>query len=196
MSTSLRSIGPSELQKLGVPLDGEVLERSPEVSFLPDVKVFDSTISATKSGEAFLMILTSICNISQRVVRLAECRINAPWYDSTFSLLVSKACVYSSPEGPYDRKSVLNHRFGSQGKLHPGDELYGSILAEGPETIPYEYQDKDEIDVKLEIWDNQRKLCCKKVHLDNNINSLERYLRRKNKEESTQTFDGELKRAV
>jgi hypothetical protein len=175
MVASTNAIGSSELQRLGVPLDGEELERMRTASLGLDIQiddVFEPTIVDAEFGGTLLMIRAAIRNVSPRVMWLNQCRIELPWYEPEFSLLedprrkVPRESIYSSQREPshlFDRKEVLNHRFGSQGRVNPDDFVEGLILGEGLLEIPYHYQDQQRVDVQLEICDGRGKLYPKKV---------------------------------
>ena len=178
MVTSMEAIGSSELQRLGVPLDGKVLERMRAASHGLDIQVSDefneTMILDAEFGGTFVMIRTVICNVSSRIIRLDKCRIEMAWDDPDFRLLeaqrrrVPGESIYLSPREPsyaFDYNAVLNHRFGSQGKLNPGDFLDGLILGVGSEAIPYHYQDGQRVDVELTIWDGRGKLYLNKTRV-------------------------------
>jgi hypothetical protein len=178
MVTSMEAIGSSELQRLGVLLDGEVLERmraaSPELDIQVSDEFYETTILDAEFGGTFVMIRTVICNVSSRIIWLDKCRIDLPWHDPDFRLLeaqrrrVPGKSIYLSPREPlhrFDYNEVLNHRFGRQGKLNPGDSLDGLILGVGSEAIPYHYQDGQRVDVKLTIWDGRGKLYLNKTRV-------------------------------
>src|ERR1035437_7166507 len=166
MVTSMEAIGSSELQRLGVPLDGEVLERRRAASFGLDIQVSDEfyemAILDAEFGGTFVMIRTVICNVSPRRIRVDQCHIELPWDDPDFSLLEVPwlkepgKFTYSSPRAPsysFEREAVLNHRFGRQGGINPGDSLDGLILGVGSEAIPDHYHHHQGVDVQLVIVD-------------------------------------------
>jgi hypothetical protein len=171
MVTSKDAIEFSELQALGVPLDGEVLERTRTAAPGLNIQIFPSaaecTILDAQYGGTFLMIRAIISNDSPRVIQLNQCRIKLPWHDSEFRLLedpwrkMPREHSYSSPNVPtlsFEREVVLNHRFGHEGRLNPGDSLDGMILGVGSQVIPDQYHDRQEVDVQLVIIDGQGKM--------------------------------------
>ena len=108
-----------------------------------------------------------ISNDSPRVIRLNQCRIELPWHDTEFRLLedpwrkMPREDSYSSPKVPtlsFEREAVLNHRFGHQGRLNPGDSLDGMILGVGSQGIPDKYHHRQGVDVQLVIIDEQGKM--------------------------------------
>ena len=113
------------------------------------------------------MIHIVISNDSPQVIRLDQCRIELPWFDSEFHLLeppwrkIPREYSYSSPNAPtlsFEREAVLNHRFGHQGRLNPGDSLDGMILGAGSQAIPDQYQHCEAVKVQLLIIDGQGKM--------------------------------------
>jgi hypothetical protein len=171
MVTSKDGIKFSELQALGVPLDGAILERLRTAELGLQIQVFQSAIDCTifdaQLGGTFLMIHVVISNDSPRVIRLNQCRIELPWHDTEFRLLedpwrkMPREDCYSSPKVPtlsFEREAVLNHRFGHQGRLNPGDSLDGMILGVGSQGIPDKYHHRQGVDVQLVIIDEQGKM--------------------------------------
>jgi hypothetical protein len=171
MVTSKDGMEFSELQALGVPLDGRVMERSRTAELGLYLRVFESPIDCTildaQLGGTFLMIPVIICNDSPRVIRLDQCRIVLPWHDPDFRLLedpwrkMPREYSYSSPKVPtlsFEREAVLNHRFGHQGRLNPGDSLDGLILGAGSQAIPDQYHHRQGVDVQLVIIDGKGKM--------------------------------------
>jgi hypothetical protein len=117
-------------------------------------------------GGTVLNIHVVICNDSLRVIRMNQCRVELPWCDPDFGLLedpfrkVPREGMYWSPKAPtlrFEREAVLNHRFGRQGRLNPGDSLDGFILGEGPQAIPVHYHNREGVDVQLAIVDERGK---------------------------------------
>jgi len=168
MVTSMEAIEFSELQRLGVPLDGEVLERRRTASHELDIQISDiaveNIIEDAKLGGTFVMIHALICNVSPRRIRLEQCRIDLPWDDPDFSLLEAPwlkqpgKFTYSPSRAPtysFEREVVLNHRFGRQGGLNSGDSLDGFILGTGSQAIPDHYQQRQGVDVQLAIIDGR-----------------------------------------
>jgi hypothetical protein len=168
MGTSKDGMEFSELQALGVPLDGGVVERSRAAEQGLRIHVFqagiDCTILDAQFGGTFLMIHFVISNDSPRVIRLDQCRIEVPWFDQDFRLLedpwqkIPREHSYASPNAPtlqFERDAVLNHLFGNQGRLNPGDSLDGMLLAAGSQTIPDQYQHREGVNLQLLIIDGQ-----------------------------------------
>ena len=171
MVTSKDSIEFSELQALGVPLDGGVLERTRTATLRLYIKIFPSVIDCTicdaQYGGTFLMIHAFICNDSPRVIRLDQCRIELPWYEPDFRLLedpwrkMPREHSYISPKVPtllFEREAALNHRFGNQGRLNPGDSLDGMVLGVGSQAIPDQYHHREGVDVQMVIIDGRGKV--------------------------------------
>jgi len=171
MVTSKDGMEFSELQALGVPLDGRAMERSRTAELGLYLRVLESPIDCTildaQMGGTFLMIPVIIRNDSPRVIRLDQCRIELPWHDPDFRLLkdprrkVPREYKYSSENAPrlsFEREVALNHRFGGQGRLNPGDSLNGLILGAGSQAIPNQYRDRQGVDVQLLIIDGRGKV--------------------------------------
>jgi hypothetical protein len=171
MVTSKDGMEFSELQALGVPLDGRVMEHSRTAELGLYLRIFESPIDCTildaQLGGTFLMIPVIICNESPRVIRLDQCRIELPWHDPDFRLLedpwrkAPRENKYSSENAPrlsFDREVALNHRFGRQGRLNPGDSLDGLILGAGSQAIPDQYHHREGVDVPLVIIDGKGKM--------------------------------------
>jgi|HubBroStandDraft_4_1064222.scaffolds.fasta_scaffold531741_1 hypothetical protein len=171
MNTSKDEMEFSELQALGVPLDGGVVERSRTAELGLRIHLFqagiDCTIFDAQFGGTFVMIHVVISNDSPQVVRLDQCRIELPWLDPEFHLLkdpwqkIPREHSYSSPNAPtlpFERDAVINHRFGHQGRLSPGDSLDGMLLGAGSKAIPDQYQHREGVKVQLLIVDGQGKV--------------------------------------
>jgi hypothetical protein len=152
MNTSKDEMEFSELQALGVPLDGGVVERSRTAELGLRIHLFqagiDCTIFDAQFGGTFVMIHVVISNDSPQVVRLDQCRIELPWLDPS----------PNAPTLPFERDAVINHRFGHQGRLSPGDSLDGMLLGAGSKAIPDQYQHREGVKVQLLIVDGQGKV--------------------------------------
>src|SRR5579862_8587115 len=156
-----------ELEKLGTPLDNEVLEKSrAALSGLyidQDFNIPQTIIFDTKSGGTGVQIGLSIQNRTDRTIRLCTARLDIPWCSQLHWLEdpVRRApakLFYTVPicgSLKLERDSVLNHRLGPRSKLHPGDRLEGFLLGVAPERIPEEYLDRKLFIAKLSIFDSR-----------------------------------------
>lgn len=121
----------------------------------------ENVVYARASGEAGILLSVSIKNVSGRVIRLVGFRLEIPVPHPDFHWLkepsaeelrrwggyVLAAC------GPYgfDESTVLNHRFGRNSALLPGDEIEGFLLGEGTMSIPTHYADREVIPMQLVV---------------------------------------------
>jgi hypothetical protein len=156
-----------QLEALGVPLDDEVLAKSQEASrglwISQDPNIPQTTIFDTISGGTGVIISLSICNESDQMIRISAARLDIFWCKQVRWLddPLRKAPVkhyYSipMPDFPrFERDAILNHRFGPNGKLFPGDQLDGFLLGIGVEPIPDQYINRALFEARLWIFDGR-----------------------------------------
>jgi hypothetical protein len=158
----------SKLQALGVPLDGEVLERIRAASLGLSIHTFetaaDAFIADTPVGGALLAIHVVIANDSPRVIRIHQFRVGLPWIDPDFTLLadprhnIPREQLYWSAKDPtlrFNREAVLNHRTGSRGRLAPGESIDGILFGAGEQAIPEPFHNSKWVEVTLGIVDGR-----------------------------------------
>jgi hypothetical protein len=153
-----------ELEALGIPLDGEVLEKSQEPCRglwidqdpqTPHTRLFD-----TISGGTGVWITVWIG--VYRIIRVSAVRLDIPWCKQIRwledPLRKAPAKYYYSfpvPGTPrFERDAVLNHQLRSNSKLFPG-QLDGFLLGIGEEPIPDQYRDREPFEARLSIFDGR-----------------------------------------
>jgi hypothetical protein len=156
-----------QLEALGIPLDGEVLEKSQEACHRlwigQDPNNFETILFDLGSRGTSVMITLKIWNESDQMIRLAAARLEIPWCDQIHWLEdphrdVPRKLFYSFPSPVlqrYERDAVLNHRFGPNGKLLSGFGLHGFLLGIGEEPIPDHYRDRELYEARLSIFDGR-----------------------------------------
>ncbi len=156
------------LQREGVPFDGEVLEdlkaASRGLSIYQTGSILENTVFDLNFGGSGYMISLVIANDADTVICPHEFRLEIPWHEPQFRWLEDpsrkspREYTYSFPRrGPegFERSVVLNHRLGRKGKLNPGGELDGLLLGVGQAPIPDEYSDRRGLLTRLSIFDER-----------------------------------------
>jgi hypothetical protein len=156
-----------DLEKLGIPLDNDLLERSrgalrgfdiDQDPNIPQSRIFDAV-----SGGTGTLITLSIQNRTDRTIRLNHVRLDIPWCEKIYWLEDPKrsapAKLYYTVPNPESQRlehdSVLNHRIGKNHKLYPGDRLLGFLLGIAPESIPADFVDRSLIRARLSMFDTK-----------------------------------------
>jgi hypothetical protein len=155
-----------ELQTLGIPFDGEILEKFEATSralYLaqdpnpPNTYVFD-----LRSGGTGIIIDFIVLNDSDQKIRLAGARLDFPW-SAQFHWLEDPfrsnprgwAYVFPAPDPQkYDRGTVLNHHFGAK-ILLPGEDLRGFLLGKEEARIPARYENYQRLQGQLLVFDGK-----------------------------------------
>ncbi len=158
----------SQLSGAGIPLDAEVLEATEAACRglaiyqgpnIPDTQIFD-----LDSGGTGYMLTIAMRSDSPRTLWLHEFRLEIPWWEPRFRWLeyplgkAPREYTYSFPDpGPvgFEPDDVLNHRLGRKGRLYPGDWIEGLLLGVGQEPMPSHYQDRQALDMRLWVFDEQ-----------------------------------------
>jgi len=157
-----------DLHRGGIALDGDVLDgirsSSRALSVCQTGSPNENCVFDLDSGGTGYLLSIAIQNETARTIWLQEFRLGVLWHDPQFSWLSeaprtsSRAQTYSfPPPGPVglDREVVLNHRVGTSGRLNPGGTIEGLLLGIGEASMPTEYRDRQQIRLRLEIFDRQ-----------------------------------------
>ncbi len=157
-----------ELRSGGIPLDQEVVEQMraacrglliQQCGTALETAIFD-----LESGGAAYVLNVAIDNVSDRILRPQEPRLEIPWSDLHFRWLENpfgkapREYTYSLPPyGPagFDPEVVLNHSLRPGRKLYPGDYLEGLLLGVGQASIPVHYVDRQAVKLRLSIYDER-----------------------------------------
>jgi hypothetical protein len=158
----------SDLQRGGIPLDEEVLERiraaSRGLSIYQTGTLLETSVFDLKSGGSGYMLSVAIHNDSTRPIRLHEFRLEMLWHDPEFRWLDDprraspRKYTYSFPPSEsleFERDVVLNHRVGSAGQLNPEGSIEGLLLGIGEAPVPDEYHDRQALQMRLLIFDRR-----------------------------------------
>lgn len=156
-----------ELEKLGIPLDNELLAKSraalrgfyiDQDPNIPQTMLFDSI-----PGGTGVLITLSIQNGTEQTICLSSARLDIPWCNQLGWLEDPMRSAQAKPyytvpiSGSHriERDFVLNHRIGRTTKIHPGDRLDGFLLGVAPESIPGNYIDRSIFKARLSIFDTR-----------------------------------------
>jgi hypothetical protein len=153
-----------ELRHYGTPLDGTVLREARAarrgLEIMQTGNCAENTVYAPASGGTGILLSVSIKNVSGRVIRLTNVRLEMPRPDADFHWLKKPSSKEVRERGGYvlpgcgscafDPSVVLNHRFGRNSELHPDEQIEGLLLGEGTVSVPNEYPDRKLIPMQLE----------------------------------------------
>jgi hypothetical protein len=156
----------SDLQRGGIPLDEEALERirtaSRGLSMYQTGTILETSVFDLDSGGSGYMLSVAIHNDSTRPIRLHEIRLEMLWHDAAFRWLDDprraspRKYTYSFPPSEsleFERDVVLNHYIGGAGQLNPGASIEGLLLGMGESPIPDEYRDRQLLPMRLLVLD-------------------------------------------
>jgi hypothetical protein len=158
----------SQLRRGGIPLDEEVVEAmkaaSRGLSMHQIGTINENTVFDLEFGMTGYLLSVAIYNDAKRIIRPREIHLEMAWPEPQFrwvedpSRKIPKEFTYSFPPGGpegFEREDVLNHRLGGKGRLCPGDCLDGFLLGVGQEPIPEVYRDRQIVQTRLSIFDEQ-----------------------------------------
>jgi hypothetical protein len=154
-----------ELCRCGTLLDRTVLEDAKaECRGLRITSVgtaADNVIYSCNSGVNTMLDLV-IENISERTIRVSAFALELPWHNADFELLkkwsrteLNTRDGYVLPLfGPHGihPSVVLNHQFGRDFRLHPGQQTLGFLLGSGTAPVPDDWHDGMLITLKVTIF--------------------------------------------
>ena len=122
----------------------------------------ENVIYTRASGDMGLMVSLDIENVSDRIIRIETIRLKMPWSDHNFTWLPKLSSRELRERGGYvlpacgtygfDFSVVLNHRFGRDFKLFPGDVCEGLLLGQSSSTVPDDYPDRAKIPMQLLVF--------------------------------------------
>jgi hypothetical protein len=155
-----------QIRASGIPINENALNKLRSacgaLELFPSPNVCDNSIYDENVGETVFTLGVYIHNNSEQIIRLAACRIRAPWADTDFRWLehpwrkVPREYSYShrvmGPAG-FDPEVVLNHRFGRSGRLYPDDCWDGLLIGVGRAAIPVDYRERQAVKVQLLIYE-------------------------------------------
>jgi hypothetical protein len=154
-----------ELEALGIPLDGELLEKSQKACsgllIDQDPNILQTAIFDVDSRKTGVMIGMFLMNQTDHAIGLKMALLSVPWSKQIHWLEdplrhVPAKSYYSLLNSDYpqiERDSALNHRFGPKRKLLPGESLEGLLLGWFEEPIPDQYRNRELFETTLMIFD-------------------------------------------
>ena len=155
-----------ELQAGGIPVHRDLLERirsvREELSITSDRGARNAIFDPLAGGVVYL-IRVLVKNRSDQIVRLKAFRLETPledprihWLRGPFEdFLQECARVYPLFKNVVQSADILNDRFGRKGTLCPGDYLDGFLLGWGETSIPWEYDHRQPVPVRLAVYDSR-----------------------------------------
>jgi hypothetical protein len=156
----------SELRKCGVPFDEDQFER---------MRVDPCALSIRQGGvpnrafnlfprEAGFIFSVEISNDSSHNLSRVDIEFDGPFYEFGMRLLLpdrvkkSRKPFYSMPAPRlerYERDMVLNHLVNRRHTWRPGKTVEGLLLAVAETRIPWEYYDRERLEVGVTVFDQR-----------------------------------------
>lgn len=152
-----------KLQAAGFPLDQRALKKAQTACrglVITSIgNPCEDVIYVHASGGMSLSVAVAIENVAERGIRIVEIRPQIPWSDDGFRWLKRRSARELNERGGYtfppfdsygfDPAVVLNHRFGRNFKLAPGEDCEGLLLGESVWPVPDTYLDRAKVPVQL-----------------------------------------------
>jgi hypothetical protein len=124
------------------------------------VPMMNTAFDLESSGAGYILDAHLISNRA-RPIRIAGVQIKPPWEGSCISLLKDDPryrtsggyYVFPSPGDGFPESEVLNSLLSGKGKLNPGGDVEGLIMATDFQPIPDDVADRGQIVVKVTVFD-------------------------------------------
>jgi hypothetical protein len=155
-----------ELHEGGTFVDPTVLEearaarRGLEID--QDPNWFQSLVLPKASGGVGIVVSLEMENVSDRIIRPKAARLQLPWPDADFHWLKKPSSKEVRERGGYVLAAcgthefhpsvVLNHRFGRDLELYPGDSIEGFLLGVGTASVPDTYPNYMRVPARLTVF--------------------------------------------
>ena len=158
-----------KLHRGGTPLDQKVLEEARAacrgLRITQTGNCIDSALYSQASGGVGIMLSVAIENISDRPIAVKSIHLKMPWPHADFHWLEKLSSRELRERGyvlpacgacGFDPDVIVNHRFGRDFKLDPGEEIEGLLLGEGTTAVPEHYPDGKLVPVELTVFAARR----------------------------------------
>jgi hypothetical protein len=165
--TAKELLHAKELEALGIPLDGEVLEKVLDAYrglwIGQDPISIHTELFDLASGGTGISIGLTVWNESSRIIRLKAAGLEIWWCNQIRWLEdpfrnAPRKFFYSFPKPDthtFERDAVLNHQIGRKHELLPGNRLDRFLLGIGEEPIPDHYREGELFEAPMSIYDGR-----------------------------------------